>query len=99
MKSFGKIKDSGLSVRKVEKLVKKYLTSGSDIHKAKGMIRKVPSSANLGEVEDRLRKLFATKVICRQKPDGSGEITIEFYSNEELERLYELFDAIDKSYS
>jgi len=99
LEMLGKIKDSGLSVRKVEKLVKKYLTSGSDIHKAKSLMRKIPASVNLGEVEDRLRRLFATKVICRQKPDGSGEITIEFYSNEELERLYELFDAIDKSYS
>jgi ParB family chromosome partitioning protein len=99
LEMLGKIKDSGLSVRKVEQLVKKYLTGGIGSQKVKTMIGRVPSTVNLSEVEDRLRKLFGTKVICRQKPDGSGVITIEFYSNEELERLYELFDAIDKSYS
>ena len=51
------------------------------------------------DIEDRLRKIFGTKVNCRQKQDGSGEIVIEFYSNDELERLFELFEIIDKSYS
>jgi ParB family chromosome partitioning protein len=95
----GKIRDSNLSVRKVEQLVKKYLTGESSVHKTKRIPRQIPESTNLSNVEDRLRRIFATKVICRQKQDGSGEITIEFYSNDELERLYELFDAIDKSYS
>jgi ParB family chromosome partitioning protein len=94
-----KIKDANLSVRKVEQLVKKYLTRGSSTYKIKKFTRRIPGSANLNDVEDRLRRLFATKVICKQKQDGSGEITIEFYSNEELERLFELFDAIEKSYN
>jgi len=37
-------------------------------------------------------------VNCRQRQDGSGEITIEYYSNDELERLFELFEIINKSY-
>ena len=94
-----KIKDSNLSVRKVEQLVKKYLSGEGTSAKVRRVIHKIPRSANLSDFEDRLRKIFATKVICRQKQDGSGEITIEFYSNDELERLFELFDAIDKSYS
>ncbi len=99
MEMLGKIKDGNLSVRKVEQLVKKYLTGVSGTGKVKRTTHPVPRSANLNDVEDRLRKIFATKVICRQKQDGSGEITIEFYSNDELERLFELFDTIDKSYS
>jgi ParB family chromosome partitioning protein len=99
LEMLGKIKDGSLSVRKVEQLVKKYLTGVGGTGKSKRIAHPVPRSANLNDVEDRLRKLFATKVICRQKQDGSGEITIEFYSNDELERLFELFDAIDKSYS
>ena len=99
LEMLAKIKDGNLSVRKVEQLVKKYLTGASGTGKVKRVTHPVPRSANLNEVEDRLRKLFATKVICRQKQDGSGEITIEFYSNDELERLFELFDAIDKSYN
>lgn len=99
LEMLGKIKDANLSVRKVEQLVKKYLTGQNSSHKIKTITRQIPHSANMNDIEDRLRKLFATKVICRQKQDGSGEITIEFYSNDELERLFELFDAIDKSYS
>jgi ParB family chromosome partitioning protein len=99
LEMLAKIKDGNLSVRKVEQLVKKYLTGASGTGKVKRVTHPVPRSANLNDVEDRLRKLFATKVICRQKQDGSGEITIEFYSNDELERLFELFDAIDKSYN
>jgi ParB family chromosome partitioning protein len=99
LEMLGKIKDANLSVRKVEQLVKKYFAGENGSLKTKKIARQVPRSANLNDVEDRLRKLFATKVICRQKQDGSGEITIEFYSNDELERLFELFDAIDKSYS
>jgi ParB family chromosome partitioning protein len=55
-------------------------------------------SANIKDVEDRLRNVFGTKVSCRQRQDGSGEITIEYYSNDELERLFELFEIINKSY-
>ncbi len=94
-----KIKDANLSVRKVEQLVKKYLSGDNNTYKIRKITRQIPKSANLNDVEDRLRRIFATKVICRQKQDGSGEITIEFYSNDELERLFELFDAIEKSYS
>ncbi len=99
LEMLSKIKDGNLSVRKVEQLVKKYLTGTSGTGKVKRAVHPVPRSANLMDVEDRLRKVFATKVICRQKQDGSGEITIEFYSNDELERLFELFETIDKSYS
>ena len=53
---------------------------------------------SITDVEDKLRKIFGTKVLCRQKQNGTGEIVIEFYSNDELERLFELFEIIDKTY-
>lgn len=99
LEMLGKIKDGSLSVRKVEQIVKKFLSGTGQSSKSKHTLHRAPRSANLNDVEDRLRKIFATKVICRQKQDGSGEITIEFYSNDELERLFELFEVIDKSYS
>jgi ParB family chromosome partitioning protein len=97
-----KIKEQNLSVRKVEKLVKKLLTSPEESKRIVTFKTSSPSGmhvSNLNDVEDKLRKTFGTKVFCRQKQDGSGEIHIEFYSNEELERLFELFEIIDKSYS
>lgn len=96
-----KIREGNLSVRKVEQLVKKLLRF-PDVEN-KRSISFVPKtnsiSANLSDIEDKLRKVFGTKVLCKQKQDGSGEITIEFYSYEELERLFELFEIISKSYN
>ncbi len=94
-----KMKEGNLSVRKVEQLVKKLLT-GTDHKRKIGSFttKSTVFSANLNDVEDKLRRIFGTKILCKQKQDGSGEILIEFYSNDELERLFELFEIIDKSY-
>lgn len=91
-----KIKDGSLNVRKVELLVKKMLLEESSTRKIASVIKGKPDSANLNAVEDRLRRLFGTKVICKQKTNGAGEFIIEFYSLDELERLIEIFDTIEK---
>jgi len=95
------ILDNDLSVRKVEKLVKDVLTSQSSIGKKKSVSlnRSDITSSNLRDVEDKLRKIFGTKVSCKQDKKGSGKIVIEYYSPTELERLFELFDIIDKNYN
>jgi len=95
------ILDNDLSVRKVEKLVKDALTSKSSIEKkiSVSMNSSDISSANLNDVEDKLRKIFGTKVSCKQDKKGSGKIVIEYYSLTELERLFELFDIIAKNYN
>ena len=93
------IKNS-LSVRKVEALVKELITGKDKKTTSKGSSEIITKkSASLADVENKLRMLFGTKVQCKQKNDGSGEISIEFYSNEELERLFELFDLIETNYN
>ncbi len=95
-----KIKEGNLSVRKVERLVKKIiLDPGKQKRTVNFLTKDTTSSANLNDVEDKLRKKFGTKVICKQKMDGTGEIIIEFYSNDELERLFDLFENIGGSYN
>ncbi|NWF49120.1 MAG: ParB/RepB/Spo0J family partition protein [Ignavibacteriaceae bacterium] len=98
--ALNKIKENNLSVRKVEHLVKKLLTSGK-ANKPFHIIKTSATllNANVSDLEDRLRKILGTKVICKQQKDGSGEITIEFYSHDELERLFELFENINKTYN
>lgn len=95
-----KILEGNLSVRKVEELVKRYIKD-PDVHKKSisAVPKNIAYKASVNDIEDKLRKVFGTKVICKQKNDGSGEIVIEFYSNDELERLFELFEVIDKTYS
>lgn len=92
------IKRKNLSVRKVEALVKDILNG-----KPEKKTKKEPgvSDANqiqLNEIEGRLRGIFGTKVICKQKSNGSGEIKLEFYSNDEFERLLELLESVEGLY-
>jgi ParB family chromosome partitioning protein len=91
------IKAGNLSVRKVEQLVRK-LSASPDLKKRS--VTFTPSGSNeMRDIEDKLRRIFGTKVICRQRQNGSGEIVIEFYSTDELERLFELFETNSKNYS
>jgi ParB family transcriptional regulator, chromosome partitioning protein len=95
-----KIREANLSVRKVEQIVKKILSGQTDRKKFhQTSVSPSIHSSSLSDIEDKLRKIFGTKVNCRVKNDGSGEIAIEFFSNDELERLFELFDVINKTYS
>jgi ParB family chromosome partitioning protein len=95
-----KILKDGLSVRKVEQLAKQ-ISAKKGSSKIVNTISVNTSSTHIytNDLEDRLRRIFGTKVICNQRKDGTGEIKIEFYSNDELERLLELFEIINKSYS
>ncbi len=91
---------NNLSVRKVEALVKDFIAGKEKEIKTRNMVASNPKqSASLADVENKLRMIFGTKVSCKQKSNGSGEISIEFYSNEELERLFELFDLIENNYN
>ena len=95
-----KILVNNLSVRKVEQLVKEfYVTPKSETVKKSFAISPKSASANLNDVEDKLRKIFGTKVSCKQRKNGGGEIVIEYYSSTELDRLFELFEIIDKNYN
>lgn len=93
------IKDS-LSVRKVEELVKHVLTATGEKKKISRLNNnKYNGTGNLTEFEDRLRRIMGTKVSCKQKTNGTGEIVLEYYSQEEFERLIELFYAVENNFS
>lgn len=92
------IKSQQLSVRKVEALVKQYLQAPEKRNSAK---KKSSSKKNdiesisQRDLEDKIMQILGTKVHCKIRKDGTGEIIIEFYSNDELERLYDLFSEIN----
>lgn len=91
-----------LSVRKVERLVRELNEGGTRKVKKTQSTEETKAifyTPNLRDIEEKLRATFGTKVICVQRKDGSGEITLEFYSRDELERLIELFEIISKNYS
>jgi ParB family chromosome partitioning protein len=77
-----------LSVRQTEELVKNF-----DKKKKQKENRKKPTESNpfLNDIAKRLRSRYSTKVDIRQKGKG-GEIRIEYYSEDDLERLIQLLD-------
>ena len=52
------------------------------------------NSAEIQRLADRMKEIFGTKVSINQKANGKGKIEIEYYSTEEFERLFELFESI-----
>ena len=90
---YQKIVDSGISVRKIEQLAK------STGKATEGGSRKSPPrevSANVQTLEERLRQTLGTKVMVKERDGGKGEIVIEFYSLDDLDRLLDLFASLDK---
>jgi ParB family chromosome partitioning protein len=86
-----RIFDEKLSVRETEKLVRKLL-QGDDTSKKK---EKDPVlSAIYADLADQMKRIFGTKVEIHQKNDQKGKIEIEYYSQDELNRLVELIQSI-----
>jgi ParB family chromosome partitioning protein len=96
------ILSKNLSVRKVERIVRELNDGGTRKIKKAPIDEEGKTSfytPNLRDIEDKLRVTFGTKVKCIQRKDGSGEIVLEYYSKDELERLIELFEIINKNYN
>jgi len=88
---FEKVVKKGLSVREVERMVQNW--GKLRARRAKTILPLGTVSA-LSSVEDRLRQTLGTKVVVRTLHDGRGEIVIEYYSADDLDRLLDLFATI-----
>lgn len=82
-----KIFDERLSVREVEKLVKSLIKPAKD---KKEKEKPKDLSFIYQDMENKLKESLGTKVSIVSKGSGSGKIEIEFFSNEEMDRIYEL---------
>lgn len=94
-----KIIKNNLSVRNVEELVRKLLKSKTDIKKKLIIPTNNINNISQRDLEGKLQGILGTKVMCKQKKNGAGELIIEYYSLDELERLFELFEIIGKNYN
>ncbi|NLO89780.1 MAG: ParB/RepB/Spo0J family partition protein [Clostridia bacterium] len=85
-----KIVNEGLSVRQTEELVREWVEKERELREKrkgkKGLIKEKP--AYIEEAEEKLTEVLGTKVKIQGK--NKGKIVIEYYSEEELERLLEL---------
>ena len=85
-----KITEEKLSVRDVEKLVKMMNRQPKEKKPEKGP----DIDLIYRQVEDKLKSIMGTKVVINQKDKNKGRIEIEYYSQEELERLIELMESL-----
>ena len=83
--------DEKLSVRETEKLVRKLL---QDDDTSKKKEKDPVLSAIYADLADQMKRIFGTKVEIHQKNDQKGKIEIEYYSQDELNRLVELIQSI-----
>ena len=84
-----KIFDEKLSVRETEKLVK-------SLKNPKKEVKKVTNEHQFvyNDIAEKMKSIMGTKVNINAKANGKGKIEIEYYSEEELERIYDLIMTI-----
>ena len=86
---FKEIKEKGLSVRQTEALVRNLYRQGGAVKKSS----KSQLPAAFQRIEDKLASHFSTRVKLRHSRNGSGQIIIEYYSQEELNKILGQMDA------
>jgi ParB family chromosome partitioning protein len=78
--------ERGLSVRQVEQMVKEMSSSdNSQSSTPKPATAKLPVAYK--RIEDNMASHLSTKVKLERKKSGKGKIVIEFYNDEDLERI------------
>lgn len=82
--------DKKLSVRETEKLVKSMLSP----EKRNEVKETSAEDAIYEKLEDKMKGIIGTKVTINRKKNHKGKIEIEYYSQEELERIIEIFESI-----
>lgn len=75
----------GLSVRQVEQLVKDMAVERTQATTPKPVAVKLPPAYK--RIEDNMASHFSTRVKLDRKKTGKGNIVIEFYSDDDLERI------------
>jgi len=79
----------GMSVREVERRAKEKTASAPQDGQDKARPT-APRDPQAGRIEDQLRRYLQTDVHLRVSGSARGEIRIQFYNNDDLERILEL---------
>ncbi|MBN8880229.1 MAG: ParB/RepB/Spo0J family partition protein [Chitinophagaceae bacterium] len=85
---YKEIKAKNLSVRQTEALVRNMYKQGGAVKKTTK--NTLPSAYQ--KIEDNLATHFSTRVKLKHSRNGSGQITIDYYSQEELNKLLHQMD-------
>lgn len=86
-----KIFDEKLSVRETEKLIKEIKNPKKPKEK-----KIIENQFIYTDLADKLKEVMGTKVSIASKGKGKGKIEIEYYSDSELERVFDLMMSVNK---
>ena len=84
-----RIFDEKLSVRETEKIVKDLKNPKKEKPK-----KEIPNAFVYEDLEEKMKNAIGTKVHVNHKANGKGKIEIEYYSDDELERIFELLMTV-----
>lgn len=84
-----RIFDEKLSVRETERLVK-----AINEEKPEKKSKKIENEFIYKDIEEKIKMILGTQVKVNHKNSNKGKIEIEYYSNEELERIMDLLESI-----
>jgi len=88
-----KILDEGLSVRESERLVKHIRDQNNkEKHTEEKTLKN--NSQMFGIFENKMKDILGTKVSIKNKKNNKGKIEIEYYSQDELQRIIDLIQNI-----
>lgn len=90
LRLFERIVKQDLNVRQVEKLVRNYgkNTGRKAVPLSKGTVSAIDA------LQERIQQILATRVTVHVHEGGRGEIVIEYYTADDLDRLFELISTI-----
>ena len=88
--------DNKLSVRETEKLVRSYLNKEEAKKAPKEKADNSQMETIYHQLEERMKSVIGSKVAIHSRNYKKGKIEIEYYSNEELERIIDLIESINR---
>ena len=93
LRLFDQIVKKDLNVRQVEKLVRDV---GKQTEKKAVLLRTRTLPNGVDSIAERIQQILATRVKVHEQDGGRGEIIIEYYSADDLGRLFDLLASIEQ---
>lgn len=84
-----KVVNNGMSVRQLEEAVKELQNEPIDKKKEK---KENKNNVWISDVEEKFKNFFQTKVQIKHSDSNKGKIIVEYYSNDELDRILDIIN-------
>ena len=88
--------DHKMSVRETEKLIRNHLSKKEEKKIKKQKEDHKQMEIIYHQLEERMKSVIGSKVAINSRNFKKGKIEIEYYSNEELERIIDLIESVNR---